>query len=164
MRRQLAWLAALSSSLLSGCSSHYIRDGVWELAIHVERSDNREPLVIPSREVMVKVESINVPGKPEIKEEAELSPLPPPAGGAGSGQKDALRLELKPMYADIEHLEERDPMIKIQHQEPPWHFQMSGVVKDSETVVGTRVIARILHVDPPALFEGTWSMRWLRDE
>ena len=163
MNRRIWSLVSVLTGLVSaGCSSHYVRDGIWELSFRVERSENREPLPIPKREVRVQVESTQDEAKPELKEIAEISPVEVEAAGKGA---EASSIGRKPMYAEVESREEHETVVKILHKDEDWILQMGGVVKDAETILGTRLVARPHYVQNAA-FEGgvgSWSMKWLRD-
>ena len=150
--------------LVSGCAQHCIREGIWELSFQAYWSQTREPADIPPIEVRVRV-ATNATGDGE---EAEIVPLPsktkesPAKPATESPDAAALTQVRKPMYADLRAKREDEPIsVVIRHGESLWIWQMFGMVRDSETIAGARLDARVRY--KKVAIEGTWLMRWLRD-
>ena len=148
--------------LVSGCTQHYIREGIWELSFQAYWSQTREPADIPPSEVRVRI-ATNAAGDGE---EAEIVPLAakskgnPATPASEAGSPNQVR---KPMYADLRLKREDEPVaVVIRHGESLWIWQMFGIVRDSETIAGTRLDARVRY--KKVALEGTWAMRWLREE
>lgn len=154
------------ASGLTSCSSHSLRPGIWEITIHdVHRMDTNEPLIIPKREARLEIDWAKRDKDPDVIEEVALDYI---ASTAGTGETTAAGSPPSPksMFADIESREEREEKIfRLKAEDGYWIWRMSGVIRNSEHIFGTRFDARILRSSLTA-FEGgsgSWSMRWLRD-
>ena len=152
------------ASLSAGCSSHSLRPGIWEINFHnVIRTDTGEPLVLPKREARLEIDWAKKDKEPDVIEEVAINYVRPTTGGSTG---EAAPVAPNPMFADVESREEREKLFRLKGQDEHWIWRMGGLIRDSETVVGTRVDARIRSTSLTA-FEGgagSWSMRWLRDK
>ncbi len=136
--------AVVGASLESGCSSHRLRDGIWELSFNGQRVQNRQEFPIDSREVRLLVEWKDS-GESEI---VEIS---------------SVEGDLKPMYGDIKVDEKNKASLQIDDQDGEWHWRMYGVIRDAETVVGQLFLASHKQIEDLTV-EGRWSLQWRRDE
>lgn len=158
------FLPLLIALLGSGCSSFSVRPGIWELSFEVERMDTKDPLVVPRREVRVIVGALTVDGQPEIREGIDIEALD---SGATSEVKTGVPYsgrDLKKLLGNIAFQEGHEPAVSIRHKEPRWDFAMLGLVKNPEWIAGTQFRGKILFTDPPVMFDGTWNMKWVREE
>jgi|SoiMethySBSTD1v2_1073268.scaffolds.fasta_scaffold18903_6 hypothetical protein len=159
--------AVLFLSSAAGCSSYAVRPGIWELNIQVERSQNKEPLQVRTKEVRVSVgSSRETESRPDVTEVIGIAAVEPAASEPqtpGEHRKPVFREE---MFGEIERREERETTITISHRDKDWNWRMSGIVADKEHVKGTHFTAVARTVKNLTLEGGvgSWSMRWLRDE
>lgn len=142
-RTVLIVVAAAGASLQSGCSSHRLREGIWELSFNGQIVQTRMECPIEPREVRLLVEWKDG-GDAEVVEIANLEG------------------DLNPMYGDIKVESEKKTSLQIDAQDQ-WHWRMYGVIRDPENVVGELFIANHKQIEDLTM-EGRWGLRWLRDE
>ncbi len=123
--------------------------------------------MIPRREARLEIDWAKRDKDPDVIEEVALDYIASTASAdTGATTPAGPPPSPKSMFADIESREEREEKIfMLKAEDGYWIWRMSGVIRDSESIFGTRFDARILRSSLTA-FEGgsgSWSMRWLRD-
>ena len=171
---------------LSGCRTHYVREGIWVLSFRVYESTTREPYAIPKRLVNVKVDFDEAgegdileitPVQAEQEGEAKQGEGKEGEGKEGEGKeagegddhlpaKDPNLQIRRPMYADVRVRREGEPaVIQIVNEADAYYtFSMWGQVNNSEEIVGTHLGARSRRLKKPIILEGWWGMKWLREK
>lgn len=146
-----AWLVLLFTTLAlpgSGCKSHTVRPGIWELSydLRFERTGEEATGLIPPREVHVLVDR---GGGGDIISQVEISPVD-------------LSSDLARMYGDItEDNLTASHKIKITHShDPDWIWNMWGLVRNPQQIEGTNCMARGKFKN--VALTGRWDMRWVR--
>ena len=158
------FMALLSSQ--SGCSSPSVREGIWELSFNLQRSENREPLPIPPREVRISIEYEADESSGEVKELVEI--VENTGSDKENGRKKRSGVEpnptLRPLYGEIPAVPDgRKKMLFVEHRDDDWFWRMAGVVANPELIRGTNFMARA-HGFENLRAEGKWLLKWLRDE
>jgi hypothetical protein len=149
MRKLGSFIALPFLSLaLSGCLSHSIREGIWELSFTAQDVKTRQPVdIIPRARVDVTVDWGKEGGEvAEIKLIAKLE---------DSEWKPARGLA-PPFYAEIPP---GSDALQAKGQDNDWFFILHGKVVSDERVSGTQFFARHTFVDDLSL-EGRWEMVW----
>ena len=141
-RLVLIVVAVVGVSLQSGCSSHRLREGIWELSFHGLRVENRREFPLDKREVTLLVEWKDA-GDIEVVEIASV--------------EDGF----DKMYGDIK-VDKDKTVLTIDHQDDHWHWRMYGEIRDEATVMGTLFLASARQFEDLRI-EGRWDLQWLRD-
>ncbi len=142
-RLVLIVVAVAAVSLQSGCSSHRLREGIWELSFRGQRVENRREFPIDVREVELLVEWKDA-GDFEVVEITSVED------------------DLDKMYGDIKVESEEKTVLTIDHQDDDWHWRMYGEIRDEMTVMGTMFLASHRKIEDLRI-EGRWDLQWLRD-
>ncbi len=146
-RLVLIVVAVVGVSLASGCSSHRLRDGIWELSHHAQVNQLEFPL--DNREVKVLVEWKDS-GDGEVVQISSID-----------DQTSSIDDELEPMFGDIIVVKEKT-VLTIDHMDDFHHIRMWGEIRDPENVMGTMFVASSRQFED-LMFEGRWKLQWLRD-
>ncbi len=141
-RLVLIVVAVVGVSLQSGCSSHRLREGIWELSFHGMRVENRLEFPLDKREVTLLVEWKDA-GDIEVVEITSV--------------EDGF----DKMYGDIK-VDKNKTVLTIDHQDDDWRWRMYGVIRDEATVMGQLFVASHRQYEDLTI-EGRWDLQWLRD-
>ncbi len=145
-----AVLPALSATLflgiLSGCASHSLREGVWELSLDdVEDYWTKSPVVHPKQRVKLAIDWKS-DGDGEVVEiqrtESDLSPLYGDVFGTGKSVNTR--------------------KIRINGTDHFYIFRFDGIVRDPETISGLRFLLRH-RFEENTSFTGRWNMKWISE-
>ena len=142
-RLVLIVVAVVGVSLQFGCSSHRLREGIWELSFHGQRVQNQKEFPLDKREVKLLVEWKDS-GDVEVVEISSVDD------------------DLDPMYGDIKVDSKAKTVLTIDHQDRDWHWRMYGVIRDEATVMGQLFLASHRQIEDLTI-EGRWNLQWLRD-
>ena len=155
-RLVLIVVAVVGVSLASGCSSHRLREGIWELSHHAQVAQNQLEFPLPNREVKVLVEWKDS-GDGEV---VQISSIDDQTSSIDD-QTSSIDDELEPMFGDIIVVKEKT-VLTIDHMDDFHHIRMWGEIRDPENVMGTMFVASSRQFED-LMFEGRWKLRWLRD-
>lgn len=148
-RLVLIVVAVVGVSLESGCSSHRLREGIWELGFHAQVVQNQREFPFDKREVRVLVEWKDS-GDGEVVEISSID-----------DQSSSIDDELEPMFGDIKVVKEKT-VLTIDHLDDFWHIRMWGEIRDQENIMGTMFVASS-RLTEDLMFEGRWKLQWLRE-
>ena len=160
--RSILVTAAVAACFQFGCSSHPLREGIWELSFDAQTVAKRDPFPIDKRELKLGVEWDDA-GERQIVEFVEIVPNDASDGELGIAANDASDEVLEPMYGDIRIKSDDSAQLTINFGDDHWRWRMFGVIRNAETVVGERFMASARIVED-LIIEGIWMLKWLRDE
>ncbi len=148
-RLVLIVVAVVGVSLGSGCSSHRLRDGIWELSYNAQVAKNQREFPFDTREVEVLVEWKDS-GDGEVVQISSID-----------DQTSSIDDELEPMFGDIIVVKEKT-VLTIDHMDDFHHIRMWGEIRDPANIMGTMFVASNRQFED-LMFEGRWKLQWLRD-